>query len=219
MKKHTESFLTELLGKHLELSLAQDSIISAFKHMSETYQNNGKLLICGNGGSAADADHIVGELMKGFVNRRKLNISDAKIINRLNPAGNLSNLMQMALPAINLSAHTALISAISNDMSPDMIFAQQVFGYGNKGDTLLGISTSGNSTNVINAGIIAKAMKIHTIGLTGMDGGQMNGLFDIIIKVPKTATADIQELHLPIYHTLCAMLEEEFFGEDHGACV
>lgn len=217
MKETTKSLLTILKEKYKNLIVNEEVIIKVFEQISDTFINGGKLLVCGNGGSSADSDHIVGELMKGFLLKRTINNDIATRINQFDPSGQISAQLQMALPAINLSAHAALISAICNDNSSDMIFAQQVLGYGEKGDVLLGISTSGNSANVINAGIVAKSKGLKTIGLTGASGGRMNELFDHVIKVPESSTASIQELHLPIYHTLCAMLEEEFFGKDDRA--
>ena len=157
---------------------------------------------------------IVGELMKGFLRKRPIDKELAKKLDEYDSSGGLSCQLQQGLPAINLSAHATLNTAVCNDLSSDLMFAQQVLGYGREGDVLLGISTSGNSKNVISAGIVAKALNMKTIGLTGESGGKMNELFDIVIKVPSTSTPIIQELHLPIYHTLCAMLEEEFFGTE-----
>lgn len=211
MKESTQHHLKLLSDNYPNLASVEKNIISAFKIMTKAFESSRKLLICGNGGSAADADHIVGELMKGFQQKRPIGADITEKLKSCDNSG-LASCLQKALPAINLSAHTALTTAICNDTSQDMIFAQQVLGYGIEGDVLLGISTSGNSLNVINAGKVAKALKISTIGLTGSDGGKMKELFDIVIQVPSNTTASIQELHLPIYHTLCAMLEEEFFG-------
>lgn len=211
MKSNTRYHLQRLLEGYPKLVITEDSIISAFDVMSNAFLNYGKLLVCGNGGSAADADHIVGELMKGFLSKRPIG---NELVNRLNShddSGELSNHLQLALPAINLSAHVALNTAICNDVSADIVFAQQVLGYGVAGDVLFGISTSGNSQNVINAAIVAKILDMKTIGLTGTDSGKMDEIFDIVIKVPSNFTSSIQELHLPVYHTLCAMLEEEIF--------
>ena len=213
MKLTTKYHLDKLLEIHPELSIIKESLICGFDTMSHSFRNHGKLLVCGNGGSASDADHIVGELMKGFMLNRPEDKFLAEKLNGYDDSGKLSNSLQLAFPAINLSAHVALNTAICNDISSDMAFAQQVLGYGNEGDVLLGISTSGNSKNVINAAKVAKALGLETIGLTGEDGGNMNELFDVLIKAPSIFTASIQEMHLPIYHTLCAMLEEEFYGE------
>lgn len=214
MKKSTQHFVTMLFARYQSLKENEEQLINAFEQMKQSYLYGGKLLVCGNGGSAADSDHIVGELMKGFLAKRTIDGDLAARINKFDSTGQIAPRLQMPLPAINLSAHTALITAICNDNSSDMIFAQQVLGYGKEGDVLLGISTSGNSIDVLNAGIVAKSQGLKTIGLTGTNGGKMNQIFDLMIKVPESSTAGIQELHLPIWHTLCAMLEEEFFGKD-----
>jgi len=200
-----------LFDRYPQLILIKDEILHAFKVSARSYYNGGKMLICGNGGSAADADHIVGELMKGFYKPRELCDSDKKKF------GLIGEKLQGALPAISLTQHTALSTAFANDEDPTITFAQQVYGYGRPGDVLIGISTSGNSRNVINAVKTAKAIGITTIGMTGSTDkagektSEMSSLCDICINVPASITAEIQELHLPIYHTLCAMLEEEFF--------
>lgn len=190
------------------------AVEAAYAALCATFHAGGKLLICGNGGSAADSDHIVGELMKGF--ERKRPISE-ELRQRLAQVGQgrgvyLADHLQGALPAISLSAHTALATAISNDAAWEMVFAQQVLGYGKKGDALIGISTSGNAANVLNALHVARALELRTIGLTGRSGGSMRDLCDIVICVPYERTLEIQERHLAIYHTLCLMLEQEFFG-------
>jgi len=171
------------------------------------------LLVCGSGGSAADSDHIVGELMKSFACQRKL---PEHIMRNLLTSSNvygayLSEKLQPALRAISLTSHTALNTAFSNDVDPKLTFAQQVLGYGDKNDVLLGISTSGNSDYVINALVTAKALDLKTIGLTGRTGGKMRDYCDVAIRVEGSNTAEIQELHLPVYHALCMMLEHEFF--------
>ena len=180
------------------------------------YENGGKVLICGNGGSCSDSDHIVGELMKGFEHKRPIPESVKKSLNKIGgERGNyLSEKLQHGLPAISLTAHNALITAIANDTDADLIFAQQVVGYGNAGDVLIAISSSGNSQNILDAILIAKAKDLWVIGLTGDNGGKMGSVCDILINVPGTRTAFVQELHLPIYHTLCMMIENHFFGND-----
>jgi len=202
MNKH----LSGLMERYPVLKPLRDEIMNAFDALTQSYRNDGKLLVCGNGGSAADADHIVGELMKGFYLKREL---DSNVKQKF---GSLGDKLQGALPAISLTHHTALSTAFQNDVDPSLIYAQQVFGYGKCGDVLFAISTSGNSLNIINAIKIAKASGLVTIGLTGRSGGEMMDLCDICINVPSDITAEVQELHLPVYHTLCAMLEEEFFG-------
>lgn len=184
-----------------------------YHQLTETFESGGKLLVAGNGGSAADADHIVGELMKGFVKKRPLGDDFIAKLCGIDPehAAYIGKNIQQGLPAISLSAHTALTSACINDMDAHIIYAQQVYGYGAAGDTFLGISTSGNAKNVLYAMITAKAKNMKTIALTGGTGGALTRIADIAVVVPETETYKIQELHLPVYHALCLMLEERFF--------
>ncbi len=206
--------LQKLITDYPDLAECTESIGQAFAVLRRMYQSGGKLLICGNGGSAADSDHIVGELMKSFALprplpddvRRKLRTAFPQDGDRLGAA------LQGALPAISLVSQAALMTAYANDVDPEMVFAQQVYGYGVPGDTVLGISTSGNSKNVIRALQVGRALGLHTIGLTGRSGGQMKALCDVTICVPADAVPAVQERHLPIYHTLCLMLEQAFFG-------
>lgn len=191
-----------------------ESINMAVGIINNSYKKCGKLLVCGNGGSSADADHIVGELMKGFKKKRPIKREIAERIGEYDQKNKIEEHLQMGLPAINLSAHTALVTAILNDIGGDMIFAQQVMGYGRENDVLLGISTSGNSKNVINALIVAKALGLSTIGMTGNKNGEMSNLCDITITVPYGETAEIQEAHMCAYHLLCEKIEEEFFGDE-----
>lgn len=183
----------------------REEIELVFEIIKDSYEKGGKLLVCGNGGSAADSDHIVGELMKGFYKQRKLPVAE-KI-----RFGEQGEKLQGALPAIALSQHSALSTAFLNDVDPDMVFAQQVYGYGVEDDVFLGLSTSGNSVNVISAAKVAAAKGMKVIAMTGKDGGAMRELCDVCLIVPAQMTADIQEFHLPIYHALCAMLEDYFF--------
>ena len=194
----------DLLTRYPQLKTCEKDIEMALSLMIDTYKKGGKILICGNGGSAADADHIVGELMKGFLKERK--VTDERIPLELREK------LQGALPAISLSAHTSLMTATINDNDADMIFAQQVYGYANGNDLLIAISTSGNSKNVVNAVKVAKALGVKVIALTGETGGILKALADITICAPSTETYKIQEYHLPIYHYLCAKVEEEIFG-------
>lgn len=205
--------LEALTAKYPELSECTGSIENAFEQMKKTYHQGGKVLLCGNGGSASDSEHIVGELMKGFMSRRPLSAEvKQQFLQHYPEEGDfLVKHLQGALPAISLVSHSALISAFANDVSSEMIFAQQVYGYGKKGDVLVGLSTSGNSVNVNRAIQVAKVLGLHSIGLTGRSGGRIKELCDVAICVPWDRTSDIQERHLPIYHTLCSMLEEEFF--------
>ena len=200
-------YLRGLTEKYPALRGAAGDIAEAFSVLKKTYADGGKLLVCGNGGSAADAEHIVGELMKGFYKQRPLPEAERRGMEDLAPY------LQGALPAIALTGHPALATAFLNDVHPKMVFAQQVYGYGRPGDALLAISTSGNSENVLNAAKVAKARGLSVIGMTGRDGGALRTLADVCIVVPGEATAEIQEYHLPVYHALCAMLEEAFFKE------
>ncbi len=200
-------YIKRLIENYPKLAVVEKEIYAAYEVMKDAYENQKKLLVCGNGGSAADSEHIVGELMKGFRLPRKLNKEEQEKF------GELADGLQGALPAIALDGHISLSTAFSNDMNPQMVFAQQVYGYGRSGDIFLGISTSGNSENVIYAAKVAKAKGLKTIALLGRDGGVIKDLCDVSIIVPSNDTADIQELHLPIYHALCAMLEEYFWGE------
>lgn len=193
----------DLFERYPQLNICKNDIENALSLMIDTYKKGGKILVCGNGGSSADADHIVGELMKGFLKSRK--VTDARI------PQDLREKLQGALPAISLSAHTSLMTATINDNDADMVFAQQVYGYAKDNDLLIGISTSGNSKNVVNAVKVAKSLGVKTIALTGKTGGELKQLADVTICAPSTETYKIQEYHLPIYHYLCASVENEFF--------
>lgn len=207
------NYLEELMERYPALICVKAEILKAYEVLEACYENGGKLLIAGNGGSCADAEHIVGELMKGFVKRRAVSEEFAKKLTEADPQrGNeLAQKLQGGLPAIALTGHPGLSTAFLNDVDGDLIFAQQTYGYGKTGDVLLGISTSGNSRNVMYAMAAAKALGMKTIGLTGKDGGQLKTAADVAIVVPESETFKIQELHLPVYHALCLMLEERFF--------
>lgn len=204
--------LDSLIKRYPQLKNSEAEIINSFEILKNCYKNKGKMLIAGNGGSASDALHIVGELMKGFTLKRNL---DKKLCNTLEKFSSNAEYykfnLQMPLPAIALVNEISLMTAYGNDVAPDLIFAQQVLGYGKEGDVFLGISTSGNSKNVIYAAEIAKALKMRVIGLTGENGGILSTIADICIKVPESKTYRIQELHLPVYHALCLELEKYFF--------
>jgi D-sedoheptulose 7-phosphate isomerase len=206
--------LDELLNRYTHLDYLKNSIWEAGEMMIKAFKNGGKILVCGNGGSCSDADHIVGELMKSFEGKRPLNISLQQKLEELSPERGkmLAEKLQQGLPAISLTVHQSLITAIANDIHGDLIYAQQVIGWGNPGDVLIGLSTSGNSKNVIDAMIAAKAKGLATIGFTGETGGKMKDWCDILLNVPETRTAYVQELHLPIYHAICMMIEKEIFG-------
>jgi hypothetical protein len=205
--------LEELLERYPELKEQRDNILAVYKVLEESYDNGGQLLVAGNGGSAADSEHIVGELMKAFIKPRKLQ-NDLK--NKLKTVDEklgtvLADNLQGALPSIAVTGHVGLSTAYLNDCNPLLSFAQQVNGFGREGDVFLGISTSGNSENILYALVTAKAKGMKTIGLSGRDGGKMKKFCDEIIIVPEKETFKIQELHLPVYHALCLMLEERFF--------
>ena len=209
-------YIDLLILRYPQLIVAKDCIVEAYEILEESYTNDGKLLVAGNGGSAADAEHIVGELMKGFVNPRKLEAeySDALITVNKELGRVLSENLQGALPAIALDGHLALTTAYLNDCEPLLCFAQQVNGYGRKSDVFLGISTSGNSRNILYAATVAKAKGMKVIGLTGEKDSKLSEISDTCIQVPETETYKIQELHLPVYHCLCLMLEDTFFGKE-----
>ena len=197
------------------LGCRQD-INDAYVLLKKAYSNNRKLLVCGNGGSASDSEHIVGELMKEFRLKRKVYVNQAEAMKAIDPEMGqiLAENLQGALPAICLTGHSALTTAFMNDANADLIFAQQVNGYGKPNDVFLGISTSGNSRNVLYAAITAKSKGLSVIGLTGEAESRLSEIADVCIRVPETETYKIQELHVPVYHCLCLMLEEYFFGRD-----
>jgi phosphoheptose isomerase len=206
--------LNQLCNRYPLLNSVKDSIRKAAQIIIDSYSSGGKLIVCGNGGSCSDSDHFVGELMKCFELKRpvKKDFSD-KLADISSERGKyLAQKLECGLPAISLCSHTSLTTAISNDVGPDLIFAQQVLGYGRENDVLLGISTSGNSQNVIDACITARAMNIKVIGLTGSAGGKMKEFCNILLNVPEKQTAPVQELHLPVMHVLCRIIENYFFG-------
>lgn len=215
MEKRVEKQLEILVNRYPELSAVKKEISEAYQILENCYAKEGKLLAAGNGGSAADAEHIVGELMKGFKLPRKPEAGFAdKLVKENEELGTvLAESLQGALPAIALDGHPALSTAYMNDCEPLLCFAQQVNGYGKSGDVFLGISTSGNSKNVLYAATTAHAKGMKVIGLTGAKSSKLEQMSDVCIKVPQTETYMIQELHLPVYHCLCLMLEERFFGE------
>ena len=221
-KKEAVEKMEEKLYKHIEalikrypiLKSIEKDIVEAYILLEKCYKAGGKILIAGNGGSAADAEHMAGELMKRFRSPRPI---DEELANRLKTIDSvrgeaLAKNLECSLMAIPLVAHEALTTAYINDVDGLGVFAQQLFGYGRKGDVFLGISTSGNSENILNAAVVAKALGICVLGLTGVSGGQLLEFCDVCIKVPEEETYLIQELHLPVYHCLCLMLEERFFG-------
>ena len=212
MKKEVAAVYEELLERYPDLEYTKDQVLEAYNILAECYHNGGKVMTCGNGGSCSDSEHIVGELMKSFTFKRKIN---QEVFNNLEAAGEmgveLTKYLEGALPAISLCGHPALTTAYLNDTNPQMTFAQQVYGFGVKGDVLITLSTSGNSKNCLYAAETARAMGIKVITLTGETGGKLKDVSDVTICVPSCTTFKIQEYHLPIYHALCAMLENEFF--------
>ena len=206
-------YLEELVERYPALDAVKDDVRKAYELLEACYEQGGKLLIAGNGGSCADAEHIVGELMKGFVKRREVSDSFAECLRSADEVrgAELAKKPQGGLPAIALTGHAGLSTAYLNDVDGDLIFAQQTYGYGRPGDVLIGISTSGNAKNVMYAMTVAKALGMKTIGLTGKDGGALKREADVSVVVPETETFKIQELHLPVYHALCLMLEVRFF--------
>lgn len=209
--KHVDT----LIDRYPKLIESKDDIIKSYEILEEAYSQECKLLVCGNGGSASDSEHIVGELMKEFKLKRKVHVDQAEAMKSIDVEMGtiLAETLQGTLPAICLTGHSSLTTAFMNDANADLVFAQQVNGYGRANDVFLGISTSGNSKNVCYAAITAKAKGLKVIGLTGAKESKMTKLSDCCIRVPETETYKIQELHLPIYHCLCLMLEAHFFGE------
>ena len=205
--------LERLIKRYPVLEPVKDSIYQAYQVLEQCYLSGGKLLVAGNGGSSADSEHIVGELMKGFCKKRPVDEAFAEKLLEADPerGPELAQKLQGGLTAIALTGHPGLSTAYLNDVDGLLIFAQQVYGYGKSGDVFLGISTSGNSKNVLYAMAVAKAKGMKTIGLTGRDGGKLAGCADVAIIVPEQETYMIQELHLPVYHALCLMLEDRFF--------
>lgn len=206
--------LEELIERYPKLESCKNDIWEAYKLVEKAYEKDHKLLIAGNGGSAADAEHIAGELMKRFKMARPVSPEFAEKLKSIDPVRgeNLSNNLERGLMAIPLVAHEALSTAYINDVDGLGVFAQQLYGFGREGDVFLGISTSGNSKNVMSATVVARALGIKVIGLTGAKGGELAKVADVCIKVPEDETYMIQELHLPVYHCLCLMLEDRFFG-------
>ena len=207
--------LSDLITRYPKLSACADAIEHAAELWHTSLAAGGKILLCGNGGSAADCDHIVGELMKGFLSRRPLPENEKARFAAVEASARserLANELQRALPAISLCAHSAVFTAFDNDVDPEAVFAQLMYGYGTAHDTAFCLSTSGNSKNVVNAAIAAKARGMTVVSMTGEKPAALDALSDVVIKMPETETYKIQELHLPVYHYLCAVTEERFFG-------
>lgn len=212
MKETTLKILEELISRYPLLKCERDNILKSFEYIDGSYKHNGKLLVCGNGGSAADSEHIVGELMKKFKKPRAIRKDVYEKLKEYGAEGQiLAGTLEGSLRAISLTSHLSLSTAFSNDKNPSVVFAQQLYGLADSGDVLLAISTSGNSENCVLAAITAKAMGVKVVSLTGKKESKLSSISDITIRVPETETYKVQELHLPIYHCLCAMLEEENF--------
>lgn len=207
--------IDELCIRYPVLSVCKNDIEKAAEALIESFENGGKLLVAGNGGSCADSDHISGELLKSFVKKRRPSAELIDSIRKINPETGdyLADKLQGSLPVIALTNNTALMTASLNDVDGNVMFAQQVNGFGNEGDVFLGISTSGNSRDIIYPTVVAKAKGLMTVALTGKDGGKLKGIADICIVVPEQETFKIQELHLPVYHALCLEIEEYFWRE------
>jgi len=206
--------IKELIKRYPALECCKEQIEAARDTLIECYEKGGKLLLCGNGGSSADCDHIVGELMKGFLLKRPINEADKARMRADSPelSDKTLNSLQMGLPAISLTSISALNTAFANDVDPELIYAQSVFALGKADDVLIAISTSGNAKNVCEAARVAGAIGMKVIALTGRDGGKLKSLSDVCVIAPECETYKIQELHLPIYHYICAEVEKHFFG-------
>lgn len=220
MQHLAQEYFDTFFIENPQLESCKQIVSTTIDIIIECYKNNGTVYLCGNGGSASDSEHIVGELMKGFTLSREIDDTSIERINQLDISDDkktfLINNLQMALPAYSLVSQTALITAFCNDVSPDMIFAQQIFGYGKKRDILIGLSTSGNSVNVVNAALIAKTKGVTSIAFTGNKDSALSDLCDVTIKVPSPITYRIQEFHIQLYHLICACVEIEFFKKESG---
>ena len=206
-------YIAQLIERYTVLASVENEIRTAYQVLERAYTNHKKLLVGGNGGSCADAEHIVGELMKGFVKKREIpKTMQERLLGLDQELGKqLANGLQSSLRAIAITGHAGLSTAFANDVDPEMTYAQQVNGYGDEGDVLLAISTSGNSKNLIYAALTARAKDMPVVLLSGKDGGKLRAIADVSIVVPNQKTYQIQELHLPIYHALCLQLEDKFF--------
>ncbi len=214
MEKIVKKELEELINRYPELNVCEEDIAGAYELILDAYDHNHKLLIAGNGGSAADSEHIAGELMKRFKTARPINKELADKIKTVDPerGERLIKNLEMPLRAVPLTSHLALTTAYMNDADATGVFAQQMLGFGDEGDVFLAISTSGNSENIVSACVLAKALGIKIVGLTGKNESKISALADVCIKVPESETYKIQERHLPVYHCLCLMLENHYFG-------
>ncbi len=212
MKESVKNIFEELFERYPELEECREDVLAAHNAICATYENGGCLFACGNGGSCSDSEHIIGELLKSFKFKRKINpILSEKLYAMGDEGKALADTLEGSLPAVSLCGHGALTTAFLNDTEPMMTFAQQLLGLGHAGDTLIVISTSGNSKNCVYAATLAKAIGVKTIAMTGKKDSKLSEICDVTIKAPEYETFKIQEKHLPIYHALCAMAEESFF--------
>lgn len=212
MKTSTMQILEQLVERYPVLEGEKDAVLRAFRTLQTTYERGGKVMTCGNGGSAADAEHIVGELMKKFKKNRQIDGGTYEKLAKYGAEGEkLRATLEGSLRAVSLTSHISLSTAFANDREPSVAFAQQLYGLADEGDTLIAISTSGNSENCVLAAIAAKAVGVFVLALTGETKSRLSEIADVTIRVPETETYKVQELHLPVYHCLCAMLEEENF--------
>lgn len=214
LEERIQKHLDLLIARYPVLEICKEDIEKAYLIFEECYKNDGKLLIAGNGGSAADSEHIAAELMKRFNAPRPVTVEFGEKLKAVDSERGeyLAHNLERSLMAIPLVAHEALTTAYINDVDGLGVFAQQLFGFGRPGDVFFGVSTSGNSENIMSATVVARALGIKVISLTGAKGGKLSEVSDVAIKVPETETYMIQELHLPVYHCLCLMLEDRFFG-------
>lgn len=203
------NFIENTVERYPALSICAEDISRSVAALVDCYRAGGKVLICGNGGSAADAEHISGELLKGFLSKRPVTEEERA---RLAPLGDAADRLQRGIPAIPLTSLSSALSAFANDVSAELVFAQLVFALGGEKDLVIGLSTSGNSRNVVEALKTAKALGIKTVALTGEGGGALGEIADITVKVPATETYKVQEYHLPVYHAICAEAESVIFG-------
>lgn len=216
LERHLMNYIDSLINRYPKLELIKEDVIKGYLIIEECYEKGRKLLVAGNGGSAADSEHIAGELMKRFKIPRPVDEGFANKLKQIDKERGvyLAENLERSLTAIPLVAHEALTTAYINDVDGRGVFAQQLLGYGREGDVFLGISTSGNSENIINAAVTAKALGIKIIALTGKNDSKISDIADVAVKVPETETYMVQELHLPIYHCWCLMLEDKFFGKN-----
>ena len=216
MNEGLKEYISDLISKYPLLSGVESEIADAYKILENCFESKGKLLCAGNGGSSADSDHMATELIKQFVLLRPLDADLQAKIKKVDASNGeyLAKSLQHGLPAFSLTSNSSIVTAMSNDCDYNLAFAQQIISLGRSGDVFFGISTSGNSQSVVYAAAVAKAMGIKVIGLTGMTGGRLKDFCDTCIIVPGSDTYQIQELHLPVYHCLCLMLEYHFWGKN-----